>query len=144
MFDQELIKELIRAISNPHWTQVFSALLVPTVAGLGIYIAYRQWRTANNRLKLDLFEKRFAVYDAARKFLTSIVASGKVTDEELSKFALGTLEARWILNDDIARYFNEEILKKAIKFQGLQKVLEDLPVGEERTKNVQKETEYLH
>lgn len=143
---EELIKELIQAIqaiSKPHCTQVVSAFLVPIIAVFGIYIAYRQWRTAQNRLKMDLFDKRFSVYDAARKFLASVFVSGKVTDEELSKFTLGTGEAAWLLNDDIAGYFKEEIWKKALTLQVLQKVLEDLPKGEERTQKAQKKKELL-
>ena len=42
---------------DSHWTTYLSALLTPTVAVLGSLIAYRQWRLAQNKLKLDLFEQ---------------------------------------------------------------------------------------
>ena len=45
---------------------VLSALLTPTIAIITTYIAYEQWRTNRNKLKLDLFDRRFAVYDAMR------------------------------------------------------------------------------
>jgi len=35
---------------DPHWTNYLAALLTPTVAVLGSVIAYRQWRTAQNKL----------------------------------------------------------------------------------------------
>ena len=72
-----------RQITNPYWTQVLSALLVPTIALFACYIAWRQWRTAQNKLKLDLFEKRFAVYDTARNLFDSVVTSGKAEDKEM-------------------------------------------------------------
>lgn len=41
---------------DPYWTTYLSAFSVPAIAVLGAAIAYRQWRTAQNKLKLDLFE----------------------------------------------------------------------------------------
>lgn len=126
---------------DPHWTVYLSALLVPTVAVLGSVIAYRQWRTAQNKLKLDLFEKRFSVYDAARKLLSSIMTSGKAKDENIFAFLSGTREAKWLLNSDIADYLEEQIYHKAIELQTLSSELEGMPVGEERSANVQKQSE---
>jgi hypothetical protein len=126
---------------EPHWTQVLAALLTPTIAVFGSFIAYRQWRTAQKKLKLDLFEKRFAVYDAARTFIASVMTSGKAKDEEMYEFLSGTREAKWLLNDDIATYFDEQIWKKAVELQTLDLVLEGVPVGDERTRNVQQQGE---
>jgi hypothetical protein len=36
-------------------------------------IAALQWRVAHNKLRLDLFDRRYQVYDATRKFLATIV-----------------------------------------------------------------------
>ena len=126
---------------DPRWTTCLSALLVPTVAVLGSVIAYRQWRTAQNKLKLDLFEKRFAVYDAARSLFASIMTSGKAKDENTFKFLSGTREAKWLLNADIAEYLDKQIYNKAIGLQTLAAELEGMPVGEERSANVQKQAE---
>lgn len=126
---------------DPHWTTYLSALLVPTVAVLGFIITYRQWRTAQNKLKLDLFERRFSVYDAARRLLASIMTSGKAKDEETFKFLSGTREAKWLLNADIAEYLDKQIYHKAIDLQTLDAELEGVPVGEERSANVRKQSE---
>lgn len=126
---------------NPHWTTYLSALLVPIIAVLGIAIAYRQWRTAQNKLKLDLFEKRFGVYDAACRFLASIMTRGKVLDGVTHQFIVGTREAKWLLNSDIAEYLNKQLYHKALQLQGLDAVLEGLPVGPERVANVKEQGE---
>lgn len=89
---------------EPHWTAYLQALLTPVVAVLAALIAWRQWRTARNKLKLDLFDRRFAVYDAARNLLGSIATSGKVKEDELTKFLIGTREVRWLLNKEIEEY----------------------------------------
>jgi len=128
-------------ICEPHWTTWLTALLTPIVAILGIYIASRQWQTARNKLKFDLFEKRFAVYEASKSFLDSIASSGKVKDEELFKFLLATRQARWLLDVELANYLKMDIYKKATEIKMYESELEAMPVGAERSKNVQKQRE---
>lgn len=121
---------------DPHWTAYISALLVPIVALLGLLIAYRQWRTAQNKLKLELFKKRLAIYSAATDFINSVMTSGKATDEQLRSLIQGTKEAKWLLSADIATYLDEELYAKGVDLQCLSAELEGIPVGEERTSNV--------
>ena len=128
-------------MAEPHWTQVLAALLTPTIAVFGSFIAYWQWRTAQKKLKLDLFEKRFSVYDTARTFIASVMTSGKAKDEEMNKFHSGARETKWLLNDDIATYFDEQISKNAGELQTLDAELEGVPVGDERTENVRRQGE---
>src|SRR5690606_31368900 len=88
--------------ADPHWTTYLAALLTPTVAILGSFIAYRQWRLAQNKLKLDLFDRRYSVYKAAHSLLASIMTSGKAKDDDLYKFLLATREAKWLLDSSVA------------------------------------------
>ena len=128
-------------MAEPHWTTYLAALLTPTIAVLGSFIAYRQWRTAQNKLKLDLFDRRFAVYDAARNLIASIMTSGKAKDEELYKFLSGTRSAKWLLDEDIDNYFEKELWKNAVELQALESELQGVPVGDERTNNVRRQSE---
>ena len=122
--------------TEPHWTAYLSALLTPTVAVLGSFIAYRQWRLAQNKLKLDLFDRRFSVFQAARSFITSIITSGKAKGEEVSKFLFDTREAKWLFDSSVAEYLDKQLYCKAIDLQTLDAELEGVPVSEERSKNV--------
>lgn len=126
---------------DPHWTNYLAALLTPTVAVLGSVIAYRQWRTAQNKLKFELFDRRFSVYEASRNLLASIMTSGKAKDDEVFKFLSATREAKWLLNIEVATYLEKELYHKAIDLQTIQATLEGLPVGEERSANVMKQAE---
>ena len=128
-------------MSDPHWTTVLSALLTPTIAVFGSFIAYRQWRISRNKLKYELFDRRFAVYDAACSLLASIMTSGEAKQEEVYKFIAGTSSAKWLLNDDVAKYFDEVLWHKVVDLQTLQDEHPGLPVGEERTKNVRAQSE---
>ena len=127
--------------TDPHWTAYLSALLTPIVAVLGTVVALQQWRTARNKLKFDLFQRRLAVYQAAQSFLVSVFRTGKVSDEELSKYATGTREALWLYGPEIVSFFRENIWTKAIDLQCLQAELEGVPKGAERSENVHKQSE---
>lgn len=124
-----------------HWTTYLAALLTPTIAVLGAFIAYRQWLTAQNKLKLDLFDRRFAIYDAARILIASVMTKGKANDEELCTFESGIRSARWLLNKGIETYFENELRRKAVELLTLDKELQGLPAGDQRDKNVRKQSE---
>jgi hypothetical protein len=126
---------------DPHWTTYLSALLTPTVAVLGSLIAYRQWCLAQNKLKLDLFDRRFSVYEAARNLLASIMTSGKAKEDEIIKFMVATREAKWVLNAHVAEYLDKQLYLKAIDLQALSSALEGVPGVEERTSNVHRQLE---
>lgn len=123
--------------ATPHWTQYLSALLTPTVAVVGSFIAYRQWVLARNKLKFDLFDRRYRVYEAARALLASVVTSGKVKDEEIWKYLAAIREARWLLDSDVARYLQKDLYGKALKVAQHDDELEGVPVGDERTRLVE-------
>ena len=126
---------------DPHWTTYLTALLTPTVAVIGSLVAYRQWVLARNKLKLDLFERRFAVYEAARNLLASIMTSGKAKDAEIFKFMVATREAKWVLNPAVAEYLDKQLYHMALELQALSAELDGVPIGEERTSNVRRQGE---
>jgi len=136
---------MLPSISEPHWAQLLSWLSTPLVAVVAAIfagmIAYRQWRTAQNRLKLDLFDRRFVVYETVLNLLISIMNNEQLKQGELSKFSLGTRQAKWLFNDEIADYFQNQLYAKANKFQTLYVILDSLPIGEERNENVRKQSE---
>lgn len=126
---------------EPHWTAYFSALLTPAVATFAVYVAASQWTTARNKLRFDLFEKRFAVYQGARDFLGSIMASGKVKEEALFKYLQATQAAKWIVGQEIHDYLEREVYKPALELQCVEAELDGMPVGEGRTKKVERKAE---
>ncbi|WP_105437685.1 hypothetical protein [Neorhizobium sp. T25_13] len=54
----------------PTWIQIVQALATPAVAIAAGAIAYRQWRTAHEKVVLDLFEKRFEVFMGVREIVS--------------------------------------------------------------------------
>jgi len=56
-----------------HLIQLLSALLTPVIALVTTYIAIQQYRTSRLKFKLELFEKRYDIYQGVKKFILSAV-----------------------------------------------------------------------
>ena len=95
----------------PSWVTVLSALLTPAIALSVALIAYRQWRTAQNRLKLDLFDRCLAIHTEALEIISK-VASNTIEPTDLTKFEPAARQARWLLDEEVERYFKKEFIPK--------------------------------
>ena len=71
------------AASLPLWIQGIAAFATPMVALAVAYIAYRQWKTARDKLRLDLFDKRFAVFMDVRKIASETMQDRPASDPAL-------------------------------------------------------------
>lgn len=128
-------------LNDPHWTSYLTALITPTVAALGLWIALQQLQTARSKLKLDLFDRRIAVYQSIMEFIGSILTTGKVKEEERFKYLQATRDARWLFGDEIVSYIDVDIHKRAVELQYLNGELHGVPVSDERSSNVRKQSE---
>lgn len=79
---------------------VLQALSVLIIGGIGAYIAWRQWRTAHDRLKLDLFDRRLAAYQRLKDAVAPIAASGKVTLADTDRFARAMYDMRFLFDKE--------------------------------------------
>lgn len=68
------------------------------------FIAWQQWQLARNKLRLDLFDRRYKVYDATRKFLAIFARDYTFTDSQLGEFAADTSEAEFLFGSDVVDY----------------------------------------
>jgi ABC-type multidrug transport system fused ATPase/permease subunit len=89
--------------AQPVWITYLSALLTPVVAIVGATIAYRQWRTAQNKLKLDLFEKRFAVYEAVYALVKESCLDD-LTSARHAELVRKAMSAMFLFDSVIAEY----------------------------------------
>jgi len=135
-------EQLLQVTQNgKDWVDYLAALLTPTIAVLGSIVAFLQWRTNSNRLKHELFERRYEQFMVISNFLASIMTSGKSKPEEQLKYLSGTSGMRFIFDEEIAKYVGETIWHLAIELECLDSELVGVPVGEERTKNVHRQGE---
>jgi len=82
---------------------------VAVIAGLGLLIAYFQWRTAHQRIVLDLFDRRLRVFETAAEACGSIISSGKASMEALRKLHQAKSNARFLFRDDVNSYLKDRI-----------------------------------
>ncbi len=92
--------------ASPHWTAYVSAFAIPLIAAIAATIAYQQWRTARNKLKLDLFERRMEIYEAARELLGNVARTGNTTLEKQFEFLSKTRSAKWLFGPEVVEYFD--------------------------------------
>ena len=100
------------------WVDYFQAFLTPMIAGLGILIAWLQWWTNQQRLKLERFDRRFKRFEATRKFIQAIIVNPTVEESDRLKFRSDTSGSRFLFNKDISEYLTK-IHDKAVDLQTL-------------------------
>ena len=126
---------------SPSWVIISSALLTPLIGVLVAYVAFQQWRTARNRLKLDLFDRRLAVYQQARDFLVKQMALGHLESTEIAEFAIKTRVSRWLFNPSLADYLEREVAKAAMDVSDLESQLEAITSQPDRAKSISQQGE---
>lgn len=98
----------------PAWIQILQALLTPVIAmGVGI-IAFMQWRTAHQKVMLDLFDRRMEIYRQVREAVGSVVRSGRGDDESQMAVMRAADEAMFLFGSDVSDYLKDlaDILHK--------------------------------
>ena len=118
---------------------VLSGLLTPLIAVLAAYIAWQQWRTNQLRLKHELFDRRYALYEKIASFMAEILKQGRVPENAETRFLRETKTAIFLFDKEIEE-LTQEIHRKAVDLQELEAALENLQ-GEERSRNVEKQRE---
>ena len=114
-----------------------NGLLTPVIAIVAIYIAIQQYKTGRAQYRLNLYDKRFAVFKATQFFLRDIVKNARVTDDSSAeKFWSAVDDAQFLFKAPVA-CFMKDLKKEYIKFTICKGELHgpaSLPVGEERNR----------
>jgi hypothetical protein len=109
----------------PFWVQVLQALAVPVIAAVGAWVALQQMHIARVKLQHDLYERRYAVFEAVRRFLDEAVSHKIVSRETYRSFALCTADAPFLFDDRLAAYL-KEMREHAANAQSIYSVIEGL------------------
>jgi hypothetical protein len=119
--------ERLRVLPLMFWYLQGGLTLV--IAIIAVMISWRQHKTNAGKVKLDLFDRRFRVFDAVRKLIGVVLRNGGAPPEELQEFYLETLEADFLFGTDIRSYLNE-IHRRADKLWTESKLVRDALRGE--------------
>ena len=91
----------------PLWVQALQALAVPVIAAVGTWVAVQQMVIARVKLQHDLYDRRYAVFDAVRTFLNEAISSQIVSPETFRMFALKTADAEFLFDNGLAAHLRE-------------------------------------
>ena len=107
-----------------------TASLFVGIATLSItgYIAWQQLQTGKNKFRLDLFDRRFPVFEAAMKLVWIGGRKGDISDRELAEFLVATKGVQFLFDQKVQAYCNK-LAEEAIGLH-LAYELQDLPVDE--------------
>jgi hypothetical protein len=99
------------------------AVFAAMVAFAGVVIAGAQFSIARTNLKHALFERRYAVYGAARQLLADVFRQANVSQEQIFAFVRATDDSVFVLDDQVTQYL-DELRKKAFRLAFLREVVE--------------------
>jgi len=131
-----------------NWVTILSALLVPAIAFVGVYIAYQQYQINKSRLRHDTYERRLAIYKCVQRYLSEILREGRTTYEKALKFYSEASEAAFLFDPSVQEKI-DQIYEKSIDMEGEYEKMypadksPGLPVGEERSAVCQKNSDLL-
>ena len=96
--------------------KTMSGLLTLVIAGTAICIAYQQWKTAREKLKLDLFDRRYQVFIGVVDLIGHVNNQGKPPREAFDQFYRAITPVRFLFDGHVCEYV-ELVRKKAIELR---------------------------
>ena len=114
-----------------------TAVITAAIAVLVAAITWGQWITNRARLKHELFDRRYEIYEYIAAFIAEILQSGSIPVGEPEGFLRRTKKAYFVFACDTEiKGLVTEIYRKAAELHAHVATLEGLR-GEERTKNIE-------
>jgi hypothetical protein len=112
------------------------ALAITTIGAIAAWfaawVAYQQMKIARDKLQQDFYNRRYAVFDAARTFLQDIEVHGNVPQEALQSYSAAIADAVFLLDEDLSKHL-EQIRDRAFKFRNAEARAERMADGDARS-----------
>lgn len=76
------------------------------VSVLVLAVSYSQWRTANQKVVIELFDRRKGLYSKLEAPIVQIIRHGAATHEDYQNFVSAKFEAQFLFGKEIAAYLS--------------------------------------
>jgi hypothetical protein len=110
--------------------KLLSGALTPVIAILAAYIAWRQHQTAQSKLKLDLYDRRFKVYRGLMDLFAAVLRDVKVLPTDLANYYIQTNEKVFLFDSDIVAFMTH-VREKAVELRQIKQKMELIPADGE-------------
>lgn len=87
--------------------KISQGLLTPVIGIIATYIAWQQWRTNQNKLRLDRYERRLQVYKEVVRFISVGIRDANYDNNELMTFRPKVSEADFLFGEEVPKYIDE-------------------------------------
>jgi hypothetical protein len=115
------------------------AVITTTIAALVGFITLRQWLTDRARLKHELFDRRYAIYEKIAAFPAEIMLSGTVEPGADLKFLQDTKLAYFAFGcDEAVKGVVDKLYRLAVDLHAVEAEFPGL-TGKDRSKNLDKQ-----
>ncbi len=125
------------------YASIMQALTTLVLGIFAAFIAWRQWRTSQDRVVLDLFERRFQVFQELTRAIAAAFNKPNPVVSDLANFDAATEKARFLFGPEVHSYL-VEVRKHLIDVIAIGHTLAGLPDGEQRTRAENKVVEALN
>jgi hypothetical protein len=106
----------------PGWLLCLQAVAVIVIPVIGAWLAWQQVQIARVKLQHDLYDRRYRVFDAARRLLAEIGVHRSPSEEAVRAFVLGTSDAPFLFDDDLTSYL-KDIQRRALEMKSQYQML---------------------
>jgi hypothetical protein len=99
--------ELLAPYHRSFAGRVKSALISIAAITVSIVVAvvqYAQWRTANQKVVIDLYDRRLKVYQQLEKAVGPVLRDGEVSGAAFKEFMIGQADPTFLFGEDIQEY----------------------------------------
>lgn len=101
---------------------IMQGIAIIVIAAITVYIAYQQWKTNRDKLRLSIFDKRFSVFIGLMKLHVYILQHVDASTEALNEFKLVYLEGQFLFDNDIAEHL-DNVYNQAVELQANKELL---------------------
>ncbi len=98
-----------------------------------LWVGWQNMQMAKVKLYHDLYDRRYKVYDAVRRFLGDVAAKGTVTNDALARFAIDTADAVFLFDAELVGHL-KEVQMQAGKLHAVTLTAEMVAVAPEHVK----------
>src|ERR1700719_336682 len=86
------------------YVTIIQVLSTAIIGAIAVFVAWRQWSTSHHRLVLDLFDRRFHVYQDLARAIADAVNKPNAEIKDLANFDTATQTARFLFGSEVHSY----------------------------------------